>query len=298
MKLDVPAAAGAVMRNFGEKLGLTPEFAALGISEMVDENMANAARVHAIESGKNIGERTLVAFGGAAPLHAARIAEKLGLERVIVPSNAGVGSAIGFLQAPIAHEIIRTHPQRLNTLDAAAANAILAEMRAEAEAVVRMGAGPNARLEERRSAFMRYRGQGHEIPVPLPVKDYSEKDKSELLAAFEAAYGALYHRAIPGVEVEIISWVTVVSAPVEPDIQIALPDEPGVAVPSSRRKVFDPASGEFIDVPFYRRSALKPGWKIPGPAIIEEDETSTVVSPAFQARINGFGYIELTRRSP
>jgi len=164
MKLDLPAAAAAVARNFGEKLGLTPEFAALGISEMVDENMANAARVHVIESGKNVGDRTLVAFGGAAPLHAARIAEKLGLERVLIPTNAGVGSAIGFLQAPIAHEIIRTHLQRLSGLDAEATNRILAEMRAEAVAVVRMGAGPNVRLEERRSAFMRYRGQGPRNP--------------------------------------------------------------------------------------------------------------------------------------
>ena len=296
LALDVPAATAAVTRGIGERLGLGAELAALGVSEMVDENMSNAARVHTIESGKDVGERTLIAFGGAAPLHAARVAEKLGLRRVLVPTNAGVGSAIGFLRAPIAYEIVRTNMQRMSSFDAAQANRILAEMRAEAEAVVRAGAGPAAKLEERRSAFMRYRGQGHEIAVPLPVRSFGDGDKPPLLEAFEAAYRALYSRAIPGVDVEILSWVTVVSAPLDVRIETPLPTAPGTPQPLARRQLFDPVAGEFLEVPFYRREALRPGWIIPGPAVIEEDETSTVVSPAFAARIDGFGYIELTRR--
>jgi len=296
LTLDTQAATAAVKRAIGEKLGLSPEFAALGISEMVDENMSNAARVHTIESGKDVGERTLVAFGGAAPLHAARVAEKLGLKRVVIPTNAGVGSAVGFLRAPIAYEIIRTNIQRLSSFDAEAVNRILAEMRAEAEAIVRQGAGPETRLEERRAAFMRYRGQGHEIAVPLPVQAYTAEDKPALLKAFEAAYCALYSRAIPGVDVEILSWVMVISAPLDVDIETPKPEEPGSATPLSRRKLFDPASGDFIEAPFFRRADLKRGWIVPGPAVIEEDETSTVVSPSFEARINGFGYIELIRR--
>ena len=130
------------------------------ISEMVDENMANAARVHAIESGKDLRPRTLIAFGGAAPLHAARVAEKLGIGRVLIPASAGVGSAVGLLRAPVAYEIVRGRLIRFGSFDAAAANRLLAEMRAEAETIVRRGA-PAADLTEQRSAFMRYRGQGH-----------------------------------------------------------------------------------------------------------------------------------------
>jgi len=295
LALDVPAAAGAVARGIGEKLGLGAAFAALGVSEMVDENMSNAARVHTIESGKDVRERTLIAFGGAAPLHAARVAEKLGLRRVLVPTDAGVGSAIGFLRAPMAYEIVRTNLQRLSSFEAMQANRILAEMRAEAEAIVRAGVGPTAPLEERRAAFMRYRGQGHEIAVPLPVRRYADGDKALLIAAFEEAYRALYSRAIPGVDVEILSWVTVVSAPVDAHLETPLPTAPAAPQPFARRPVFDPAAGEFLEVPFYRRADLRPGSIVPGPAVIEEDETSTVVSPAFAARIDGFGYIELTR---
>src|SRR5262249_19060723 len=141
MALDRAAAEVAIHGGVADALGLAVELAAFGISEIVDENMANAARVHAIESGKDARGRTLVAFGGAAPVHAARMAEKLGLDRVLVPSYAGVGSAVGFLRAPIAYEIVRSGLQRLDQFDAGAANALYAAMRAEAEAIVRRGAG-------------------------------------------------------------------------------------------------------------------------------------------------------------
>ena len=138
--------------HIGTALKLSTEHAALGISEMVDENMANAARVHAIESGKDLRPRTLIAFGGAAPLHAARVAEKLGISRVLIPADAGVGSAVGLLRAPVAYEIVRGRLIRLGSFDPAAANRLLAEMRAEAEAIVRRGA-PDAELTEQRSAL-------------------------------------------------------------------------------------------------------------------------------------------------
>ncbi|HXT82309.1 MAG TPA: hydantoinase/oxoprolinase family protein, partial [Acetobacteraceae bacterium] len=130
--LDVGAAHNALLADVGSKLGLTAEMAALGVVEMVDENMANAARVHAIESGKDVRARTLIAFGGAAPLHAARVAVKLGIGRVLIPANAGVGSAVGLLRAPVAYEIVRGRLIRLSEFDAAAANRLIAEMRAEA----------------------------------------------------------------------------------------------------------------------------------------------------------------------
>jgi len=296
LALDRAGAAAAVGRDIGEALQLSAEMAALGISEMVDENMANAARVHAIESGKDARDRVLIAFGGAAPLHAARVAEKLGMSRILVPTNAGVGSAVGFLRAPAAYEIVRSHLQRLGRFDAAAANRLLGEMRHEAEAIVRQAAG-NAAFEEQRSAFMRYQGQGHEIAVSLPVRIYRAEDAAVLRAAFEAAYRALYSRTIPGVEIEVLSWVTVVSAPaVGGSGGDAAPETPHEPPAKAHRNVFDPATGEAIAVPIYWRPALKPGARIPGPAIIAEDETSTVVSRLFTAEIDGFGYIRLTRR--
>jgi N-methylhydantoinase A len=296
MALDRAAADAAVQREVADPLALALPLAAFGISEIVDENMANAARVHAIESGKDARGRTLVAFGGAAPLHAARMADKLGLDRVLVPSNAGVGSAVGFLRAPIAYEIVRSQLQRLDAFDAAAANALLRAMRAEAEAIVRRGE-PEAPLSETRSAFMRYRGQGHEIAVPLPVRPYRAEDAGELLAAFEAAYRRLYSRVIPGVEVEVLSWVLLLSGPVPPAGDTA-PAAPPVSYPAPRRRraVFDPDGADFVEVAIYDRAALAPGAVVPGPAVIVEDETSTVVNRNFDAHIDAFGYIELTRR--
>jgi N-methylhydantoinase A len=296
MALDRNAAEAAIRREIAEPLALALELAALGASEIVDENMANAARVHAIESGKDARGRTLVAFGGAAPLHAARLAEKLGLDRVLVPSYAGVGSAVGFLRAPIAYEIVRSSLQRLDQFDAAAANALYAAMRGEAEPIVRRGAGA-APLTETRSAFMRYRGQGHEIAVPLPTRNYHDDDAALLRAAFEDEYRRLYSRVIPGVEVEILSWVLLLSAPVPTEATGPRPaPEPHTPQPARSRPVLDPETGEFIEVAIHERRDLLPGAAIPGPAIIVEDETSTVVSRFFDARVDAFGYIELTRR--
>ena len=292
--LDVAAAKRATAEGVAAALNLATEHAALGISEVVDENMANAARVHAIESGKDLRSRTLIAFGGAAPLHAARVAEKLGISRVLVPVNAGVGSAVGLLRAPVAYETVRGRLLRLGSFEAASVNRLFAEMRAEAEAIVRRGA-PAAKLVEQRSAFMRYRGQGHEIAVALPVRDFTAADRSTIRELFEAAYRRLYSRAIPGVEIEILSWVVAVSAPSEGQLGAPAEERPGKPKPASRRPIFDPHTGEFKEVDIYRRPDLAPGARISGPAVIAEDETSTVVSPLFNARIDRFGYIELTR---
>ena len=293
--LDATGAGRAVTERIGAPLGLSADHAALGISEMVDENMANAARVHAIESGKDVRARTLIAFGGAAPLHAARVAEKIGVGRVLVPANAGVGSAVGLLRAPVAYEIVRGRLVRLSEFDPAAVNQLLSEMRAEAETVVRQGA-PTAELTEQRSSFMRYRGQGHEIAVELPVRAFTVADRATLTELFEAAYRRLYSRSIPGVDIEILSWVVSLRAPAEGRLAGESAEQPGEPKAASRRPVFDPDRGEFVDTPIYWRPDLAPGAHITGPAVIAEDETSTVVSADFDARIDRFGYIELTRR--
>ncbi len=295
MALDVAGAERAASKRIGSPVDLSTEHAALGISEIVDENMANAARVHAIESGKDLRPRTLVAFGGAAPLHAARVAEKLGIHRVLVPANAGVGSAVGLLRAPVAYELVRSRLMRLSSFDPAVANRLYTDVRSEAEAIVRRGA-PYASLTEQRSAFMRYRGQGHEIGVQLPVREFAAADQPLLTELFEAAYRRLYSRSIPGVEIEILSWVLTLSAPSEGELAKPLPVKADKPKPSGKRRVFDPNAGEFLQVPIFWRPDLKPGMELRGPAVIAEDDTSTVVSPLFNARIDRFGYIELFRR--
>ncbi|MGH6664958.1 MAG: hydantoinase/oxoprolinase family protein [Pseudolabrys sp.] len=295
MKLGHEAARRATADRIGSRLDLATEHAALGISEMVDENMANAARVHAIESGKDLRPCILIAFGGAAPLHAARVAEKLGIDRVLIPAHAGVGSAVGLLRAPVAYEIVRGRLMRLGSFDAALANRLFGEMRAEAEAIVRRGA-PAARLTEQRSAFMRYRGQGHEIAVQLPARDFTAADRAVITELFEQAYRQLYSRPIPGVEIEILSWVVAVSAPAEGELASPVIAQPSEPKPRSRRPVFDPDKAEFQETPIYWRADLAPGARIAGPAVIAENDTSTIVSPHFDAQIDRFGYIELTRR--
>ena len=183
--------------------------AARGIAEIVDETMASAARVHAVENGKETSGRTLIAFGGAAPLHAVRLAQKLGIRRVVVPPDAGVGSALGFLGAPIAYEVVRTLLVRLDALEQTTIDALFAEMRAEAEAVVRLGV-PRGALVETRTGFMRYRGQGHEVAVPLPD---GALDPAALRAAFDATYARVYGRVIPRLEVEAVTWTLSLAEP-------------------------------------------------------------------------------------
>ncbi len=292
--LDPDAANRAVARVLGP-LGLDGPLAAFAISEVVDENMANAARVHAIEWGKEISRRTLIAFGGAAPLHAARLAEKLGLDQVIVPTGAGVGSAIGFLRAPIAYDVVRSRYQRLSDFDIGAVNAAFAEMRAEAYAIVEPAAA-GAELAEERLAYMRYLGQGHEITVALPTRELETADVAALRAGFDAAYTRLYGRTIPNLDVEVLSWtLTVKTVVTEPDPAAETTPQPA-PTPRRFRELFDSATEKTVEAPVYARADLKPGATVPGPALIVEDQTTTVVSSAFDVGVNSLGYIVLTRR--
>ena len=292
--LDPDAAIRAVARVLGP-LGLDGPLAAFAVSEVVDENMANAARVHAIEWGKEISQRTLIAFGGAAPLHAARLAEKLGLDQVIVPTGAGVGSAIGFLRAPIAYDVVRSRYQRLSDFDIGAVNAALAEMQAEAYGIVEPAAA-GAELAEERLAYMRYLGQGHEITVALPTRALEAADVTALQADFDAAYIRLYGRTIPNLDVEVLSWtLTVKTVVAEPNPATAATPQPA-PTPRRVREIFDSATEKTVEAPVYARADLKPGATVPGPALIVEDQTTPVVSSAFEVGVNSLGYIVLTRR--
>ncbi len=298
LALDAPAAQVALAADIGSRLGLTPEMAALGVVEMVDETMANAARVHAIESGKSYDGRTLIAFGGGGPVHAYRVAEKLGIARVLIPAGAGVGSAIGFLRAPVGYEVVRSLYQRFSSLDIAAVNALLDDMAAEAEGVVRKGSfggSFSAPLRHARLAYMRYVGQGHEIAVTLPPHRLTQDDVAAIRAAYDAEYTRFYDRPVPGSDVEILSYA-VTAATVAPDPP-SPPPAPAAhpASAAGSQTVRDTADGEAAAWAVFRRDALTPGATLHGPAIIAEDETSTLVGPSWSARIDAHGYIALQR---
>ncbi|MEX0643792.1 MAG: hydantoinase/oxoprolinase family protein, partial [Parvularculaceae bacterium] len=209
--LDFGAATAAVADDVAAPLNFERDMAAYAIAEVVDENMAAAARAHAIEWGKDVAARAMVAFGGAAPLHAARLAEKLGVRTIIIPANAGVGSAIGFLLAPAAYEVVRSRPMRLDQFDGGALVSLFADMRAEAEAVI-ADAAPGAALVETRVAYMRYLGQGHEIAVPIEMSTLAE-GASKLAAAFERVYAGLYARTIPDMTIEALTWSLTLTGP-------------------------------------------------------------------------------------
>jgi len=296
MALDEQAARDALASAVGGPLGLDAAMAALGVVEVVDEAMANAARVHAIESGASHDGRTLIAFGGGGPVHACRIAEKIGIDRVLVPSGAGVGSAIGFLRAPFGYEVVRSLYQRFSRFDVADVNELLAGMEREALDVVAAGSG-GAPVTQLRTAFMRYVGQGHEIPVPLPVRALGEGDVAAIRAAYDEAYARFYDRPVPGSDVEIMSFSVVVStAPDEGARPVAASHAPLPAV-SRSQAVRDTATGMVADWPVHDRASLASGARIAGPAIIAEDETSTLVGPGWRAGLDAFGYLELLRET-
>ena len=294
MRLDGGAAETAMTSRIGGPLALDGTTAAAGVSEIVDEAMANAARVHAIESGKSLSGRTLVAFGGAAPLHAARLAVKLGIDSVIVPTGAGVGSAIGFLSAPIAYEVVRSRFMPLDSLAPAVVDGLFTGMRAEAEAVVRLGA-PDAPLIETRTANMRYRGQGHEITVALPDR----ADPDVFRTRFDEAYKRLYGRVIPNLEVEAVSWsLALATRDILPERSPRASAEAPPPRPSGSRRIYDTENGGWIAAAVHTRAELAPGARLTGPAIVAEDETATFVPTGFDLTVSSDLALLLTRRKP
>src|SRR6185312_2262908 len=247
--LDAARARQAVAA-IGSTLTMAPEDAARGIAEIVDETMASAARVHAVENGKDTGERTLIAFGGAAPLHAVRLAQKLGIRRVVIPPDAGVGSAHGFLAAPVAYEVVRTMLVRLDAQAQETVDALFAEMRVEAEAVVRLGVREGV-LVETRTAFMRYRGQGHEVAVPLPP---GPLDPAALRAAFDATYARLFGRTIPRLEVEALTWTLALSQPHDLPRRDTSPPDAGTPTPTGQCRLVDSMTGEIVRADTFLRA--------------------------------------------
>jgi N-methylhydantoinase A len=295
MRLDPKASASAIANSVGQTLKLDTASAALGVAEVVEENMANAARVHAVERGRELANRIMIAFGGAAPIHAARLAEKLDISTVIVPAGAGVGSAFGFLLAPIAYEVVRTRYTHLDaSFDFASLNRLRAEMRSEAEAVVRLGA-PDAPLTEGWTASMRYRGQGHELTVTIGAGELDASSAAELERLFIADYEQQFGRRIPDLDVEVLSWSLRLATVGAPIVRCPAPPSDHVATVADQVEVVDPLSGKLERIALYNRSELTAGSAIAGPALIVEDETTTLVTKRYTARIDALGSVVMIR---
>ena len=296
-ELDTAASEQSLQSGIAEPLGLDIDTAAFGVSEVVDENMAAAARAHAAEFGMDLGSRDMVAFGGAAPLHAARLGEKLGVGQIIIPTEAGVGSAVGFLLAPIAYEVVRSRQQRLSCFDAEVVNKLMTEMQRESMAVVRQGTA-RTDLEETRHAYMRYVGQGHEILVTLPVEVYLGQHGDAFRQAFESVYRQLYGRVIEGIDIEVLSWTLTISAPVAEMHEKTAADigSRNLPEPVGQQWLFDPSSEQRVMAPVFLREGLQAGDTLQGPALITEDQTTTVVTSGYRARVDARGHIVLKNK--
>ncbi len=296
MTLDTSAALRAY-EQLGTSLNLSRDDAAWSVCEIVDENMASAVHEHAVEVGKGVDGRTLIAIGGMAPLHAARLAEKLGLDRVVIPAGAGVGSALGFLRAPIAFETTRSVQLRLSAFDASTANAIVEKLLKEMRVIVERAA-PGSPIRVQRTAWMRYQGQGHEIRVMLPERDFVEGDGAVIAKAFEDAYRELYGRIIESGAIELLGWTVRVEAapPERAPSQEPIRSSEAAKEPKTRN-FFDQEVRKFLPAQVHRVSSINASQKVMGPALLVEDETTIVVPAAFAAEAGSNGDILLTRTS-
>ncbi|MBL9055381.1 MAG: hydantoinase/oxoprolinase family protein, partial [Rhodobacteraceae bacterium] len=296
-RLSVDKAAAAVATHVGDRLNLSAQSAAFGICEVVDENMANAARVHAVENGKNISDNTMIAFGGAAPLHAARLCEKLGIDRCLIPPGAGVGSAIGFLKAPFGYESLASRIIGLSSFDPATINDLVSGLKATAQRFVAQGTRGTILTET--VAFMRYRGQGWEIPVPLPDRAFTSEDAALIRDSFLRAYARFFGRAIDGLsglEIEIVT-ISVKAADQRPaPAPVLLTEGRSHAVAPVTRPVFDPATGQDQTTGILERSTLALGARVSGPVVVVERETSTVVTSPFDVVMQDDGSLLLIRK--
>jgi N-methylhydantoinase A len=286
MRLDPEAAARAIEVRIGRRLGVDVVRAAWGIHQLVNENMASATRIHAVERGKDVEKFPLFAFGGAGPVHAYRIAKILRCPRVVYPLAAGVMSALGFLCAPLAFDFVRSLPGRLEAMDWAAINAVLAEMeRAGTRVLCRTV--PADQITFRRFGDLCYRRQGYEIRVPVPAGELGPHSQGEIRAAFEQAYGAIYGHVLPDLEIDVVSWRVVAEGP-RPALRAPAADagaRRGEAL-KGRRNAYMPELAGFAEVPVYDRYRLAPGDAFAGPAIVEERESTVVLGPEARARVD------------
>jgi len=294
IKLDAFKSEEA-LAELGAPLGMHAQAAAFGLSEVVDENMANAARVHAVENGEDLADYTMIAFGGAAPLHAGRLCEKLGVSRCLVPPGAGVGSAIGFLRAPFSFEANRSVYMRLSDLNADTVSGLLNDLETEATRFVR-SCDAEAQIDCEYKVYMRYTGQGWEIPVVLSPEDVQAPTAERFQALFEADYTQLFGRPVAGLDIEITVWAVNATTPPQPVTPVAGPGAGRDVSPPATRMLFDPAKSEETKAGVIERKALEAGQSVSGPAAITEAETTIIVPSSRRARRRADGCIELVEK--
>ena len=289
MELDRVGASRAIEQKIARQLDLDAVETAWGIHQVVNENMANAARVHAIERGKNPRAYPLFAFGGAGPVHGYRVARALGVPGFIVPLGAGAASAFGFLCAPLAFDFKLSLYGRLDGLDWSEVNGALEEMEEEGRDLLRASDVADEDIGVRRLCEMRYVGQGHEVAVELPDGALGPDDVDRLAALYHEEYRRLYGREGPDVPLEALTWRLEVSAP-RPRIRLDGEEVDAAGDPREARKgereIYLPEDEGFRAVPVYDRYRLDPGAAFEGPAVVEERESTVVLGPDTEAEID------------
>ena len=296
IRLDASGSANALETVLGKTLDMDAQTAAFGLAEVVDENMANAARVHAVENGEDLSEYTMIAFGGAAPLHAARLCEKLGVDRMLVPIGAGVGSAIGFLRAPFSFEANRSVYMRLSDFDPDRIRSLLADLKNEATGFVR-NCDATADILSNYKVYMRYSGQGWEIPIELTEEQAMNPDADTFLELFETDYTTLFGRPVAGMDVEITVWAVNATTPPESVERLCDASEGKPAAVSSTRDIFDPALGKSLEASIVLRNEMQTGQTVCGPAAITEDETTIILPSSRRAIRQADGCIDVMRKN-
>ena len=287
IRLQGAAAARAIEATIARPLALSLEDAAWGIHAIVNTNMELATRVVSIERGRDPRGLTLVAFGGSGPVHACRLAQALGIPRVILPAAAGVTAAIGLLAAEVRFDVARTYVRPLDAVDPAHLTAIYTEMAGQAIEVVRESAVA-AEVTVVRSADARYVGQGYEVAVPLPPGPLDAAALARVRASFDEIYAARYGYASPGEPVEVVTWkLSAIGG--SPRITLAkAAARPGDGARKGMRRAFFPETRGYADTPVYDRYALAPGASLSGPAIVEERESTTVIPPGVVATVDEY----------
>ena len=288
MRLDIEAARRALSGS-AKRLGLDVEQVAWGIHQIVNENMANAARAHLGERGKDPRHMPLYAFGGAGPIHGCGVAEILHLPALISPIGAGVGSTYGLLVAPLAFDFVRSAYSRLDSLNWDFANGLLEEMSRDGREVLEGSGLAASEISYQRSADMRYVGQGHEVSVPLPDGVLNGDHLGQVTASFEQVYQALYGRKGPDVPLEVVNWRVVASGPrPEMDFRLPVATVAGEKALKGSRLAYSPEHGRYLETPVYERYKLAPGMAFSGPAIVEERESTLIVSARGRARVDEY----------
>lgn len=294
VSLRLELAEQAMRIHIAQPLGISVIEAANGIHRIVCEHMATAAKIHAVEKGQDVRRYTLLAFGGAGPIHAREVARRSGCRQVLVPANAGVFSAFGLLVAPMKVDTVRTRFTRLETIDWSETETLLLEMEQTLREQLSSADVPLTAMRFRRTADMRYVGQGFEVETELPAM-MQENEKKALEERFNKAYAALFGRHLNNQKLEIVNWrvegfAAISSAPAVAGHLVSSASAVGLKT----RKVYFPDSNAFLDTPVMPESALSAGIFHEGPALIEQAGSTVVIGPGDRFGLDAFGNIRIT----